>query len=138
MTKSIPGRGTKHRAQPHIVIVEDNGDVSDALEIVFRTSGYEVSVACTAAAAVKACRAIAARGAVADLMLLDLSLPDASGLEALQETADAGVQPRVTVAITGHADPHVAAVCRAAGCHDVVVKPVGVRDLVARAAAWME
>jgi len=125
------------RALPHVVIVEDNDDVAGALQLLFRTSGYEVSVACTAAAALATCRAVAERGAVADLMLLDLSLPDASGLQALQATAAAGVRPRVTVALTGHSDPQVVAACRAAGCHDVMVKPVGVRDLVARAATWV-
>lgn len=121
----------------HVVIVEDNGAVASMLETAFRASGYYVSVAATAAAAVAACEAAVAHGMRADLMLLDLSLPDASGLSALERAIAGGVAPRITVALTGHADPAVAAACRASGCRDVLVKPLSVRELLSRAAAWL-
>jgi CheY-like chemotaxis protein len=122
---------------PCVVIVDDNDDVAEALQLFFGLAGYETHIANSAAAAIAACTAVARRGAVADLMLLDLSLPDAGGLAALQAATASGVRPRVTVALTGHTDPATAAECRAAGCREVVIKPVGIRDLVARAAAWL-
>jgi len=126
-----------NQTKPHVVIVEDNDDAATALQILFRGSGYTVSVASTAAQAFAACRSAAAQGSVADLMLLDLSLPDASGLDALEAAVAARVQPRITVALTGDADPDVAATCRAAGCHEVMVKPVGARELLGLAARWL-
>ncbi len=122
---------------PCVVIVEDNADVADVLRFYFGAAGYETHVATSAAAAVAACEAVAERGVVADLMLLDLSLPDAGGLVALEATTALGARPRVTIALTGHADPGTAAECHAAGCRDVIVKPVSMRDLVTRAAAWL-
>jgi DNA-binding response OmpR family regulator len=121
----------------HVIIVEDNNDVAEAFCLLFEASGYAVTVAHTVAGAVAACRTVAQRGTVADLMLLDITLPDASGLDALEQAAASGVRPRVTVALTGHADARVAADCLAAGCRDVVLKPVGLRELVARANTWL-
>lgn len=125
------------KAPPHVVIVEDNDDAATALAILFRGSGYTVNVASTAAEAFAACRSAASQGAVPDLMFLDLSLPDANGLDVLEATAAAQVQPRITVALTGDADPNVAADCRAAGCREVMVKPVSGRELLALAARWL-
>jgi DNA-binding response OmpR family regulator len=120
-----------------VVIVEDDADVAEALRLFFGAAGYEAHVANSAAAAVAACKTAAERGTVADLMLLDLSLPDAGGLTALAAATASGVRPRVTIALTGHTDPGTAAECRAAGCRDVIVKPVAMRELVARAAVWL-
>jgi CheY-like chemotaxis protein len=122
---------------PHVVIVEDNTDSASALSIMFSVSGYRVSVAHTATAAIAACHAASVdRGAVADLMLLDLSLPDADGLTVLAAATASGVAPRVTVALTGHNDKQIAAKCRAAGCRDVLVKPVSLRHLIEQAKGW--
>ncbi len=134
-------RGAKpkagHPVAPHVIIVEDNDDAAHALSVVFSLSGYGVTVAHTARAAVEACQAVrATRGRAADLMLLDLTLPDSGGLVALARATVAGVAPRVTVALTGHDDAAIAAECRAAGCADVMLKPVSLTDLIARANAW--
>jgi CheY-like chemotaxis protein len=73
----------------------------------------------------------------ADLMLLDLTLPDGDGLSVLAAAAEMGRLPATTVALTGHDDPAVTARCRAAGCRDVLLKPVPARELLARAADWL-
>ncbi len=122
---------------PHVVIVEDNEDSASALSIMFSAAGYGVSVAHTATAAIAACRAASVdRGAVADLMLLDLSLPDADGLTVLAATTASGVAPRVTVALTGYDDKRTAAKCRAAGCREVLLKPVSLTHLLEQAKGW--
>jgi DNA-binding response OmpR family regulator len=137
MKKTTPRSKPLRQEAPHVIIVEDNDDTAHALSVVFSTSGYGVSVAHTVHAAIEACRALRAeRGAVADLMLLDLTLPDGDGLTALARATAAGAAPRVTVALTGHDDAAIVAQCRAAGCVDVMLKPVSLTDLVARANAW--
>jgi len=115
-----------------VLIVEDHELAADAWRLLFEASGYTVRLATTAAAAVAACR-----DRPTDLMLLDLSLPDGSGLDVLAATAAAGTTPRVNVALTGHDDPVVAARCREAGCVAVLVKPVAPRDLLGRVATWL-
>jgi CheY-like chemotaxis protein len=70
-------------------------------------------------------------------MLLDLTLPDGSGLEILEELGADAPRPRVTVALTGRDEPEVARRCYALGCAAVLVKPVPARELLRRADAWL-
>ena len=41
------------------------------------------------------------------------------------------------VALTGHDDTETAERCRAAGCADVLVKPVPARELISKVAGWL-
>ena len=77
-----------------------------------------------------------ARRDPADLVLLDLTLPDGNGLDLVEPLRTAGC--KTIVALTGHDDPETKARCLAAGCTDVLVKPVPARTLVARAAEWLD
>jgi CheY-like chemotaxis protein len=120
-------------APTDVLIVEDHPLAADAWRLLFEATGYQVRVAGTAAEAVQAC---AERPT--DLMLLDLTLPDGYGLEVLAKTRADGTEPRVTVALTGHDDRRIADQCRAAGCRDVLVKPVAPRDLLGRVAQWLQ
>ena len=106
-----------------ILIVEVNADAGDAMRMLLAASGHDVQVAGTVADAIAACN-----DSPFDLMLLDLTLPDGDGLEVLERAA-AG--PAVTLALTGWDDPAIIARCRAAGCHDVLIKPVSARTLLA-------
>ena len=73
-----------------------------------------------------------------ELLLLDVTLPDGEGLEVLERLRAAGRLPRVAVALTGHDDEALAARCRAAGCRDVLLKPVPIRVLLAKTREWLE
>ncbi len=115
----------------HVLIVEDSFDVANAYRILFEARGYRVSVADLVAAAVE--RALADP---VDFMLLDLSLPDGSGLEVLDALRERGL-PTTTVALTGHDDAAIRRRCLDAGCTEVLVKPVSPRELLAKMAAWI-
>ena len=104
---------------PSILLVEDSTLVTDALRILFEETGHQVTVAATAAEAIRA-----ATGARHDVMLLDLGLPDADGLTVLDALAPRGLAPHRTIALTGDGDAATVARCRAAGCHEVLLKPV--------------
>jgi CheY-like chemotaxis protein len=116
----------------HILVVEDNVDVGDAFRVLFESTGRRVSVVRTVAEALAAARA----GPV-DLMLLDLTLPDGSGLEILEELDESPSRPRVSVALTGRDEPGVARRCEELGCAAVLVKPVPARELLRRADEWL-
>ncbi|HEY0970752.1 MAG TPA: response regulator [Gemmatimonadales bacterium] len=117
----------------HVLLVEDSTLVTDALTILLESAGHVVRVAASAADAIAL-----GTGTRAQLMLLDLSLPDGDGLSVLATLRDAGAEPAITVALTGHDDPSVRERCLAAGCRDVLVKPVPARELLARVAEWAE
>lgn len=116
----------------HVLVVEDNVDVGDAFRVLFEATGRRVSVVRTVADALATARA----GPV-DLMLLDLTLPDGSGLEVLETLNDAPSRPRIAVALTGRDEPDVVRRCYDLGCAAVLVKPVPTRELLRRANEWL-
>ena len=118
--------------RPLVLIVDDSSHVTGPLEILFEETGRRVVIADSVAAAVRACEAERP-----DLMLLDVSLPDGDGLGVLAQLAGRSGMPTVTVALTGHDDPLPVQRCRAAGCRDVLLKPVPVRELLRLAAEWL-
>jgi DNA-binding response OmpR family regulator len=114
----------------HILIVEDNQLVIDALTIVFDASGRRVVGA----------RSIAEALAMTDtdpaaLVLLDLGLPDGDGLSLIGPLRGAGC---MVVALTGDDDPGKRQRCLDAGCLDVLVKPVAVKKLMSLAEQWID
>jgi len=111
--------------------VEDSELVSGALRVLFENTDRRVSIAGSVADALST-----ASTDPADLVLLDLTLPDGNGLVLVEPLIGAGC--RTVVALTGHDDPETRARCIEAGCADVLVKPVPARELVARSAAWLD
>src|SRR5207237_1171652 len=76
---TLPSRIPKTRsknAKAHVLIVEDNELVTNALRILFEETGRRVTVAHSVAEAVHA-----GANDPPDLLLLDLTLPDGDGLE---------------------------------------------------------
>jgi CheY-like chemotaxis protein len=63
-------------------------------------------------------------------MLLDISLPDEDGLAVLEALDARGMRPSTTFAMTGHSDAATRERCIAAGCSDVLLKPVPVNQLL--------
>jgi DNA-binding response OmpR family regulator len=108
-----------------ILLVEDSQLVTDALRILFDDSGYNVLTAASVSEAVEC-----ATNAAIDVMLLDLTLPDGNGLEVLKTLRERVSLPRVTLAMTGHTDARSRSACFEAGCADVLLKPVPIRDLL--------
>jgi len=108
-----------------VLIVEDSTLVTDAFRILIEAAGYDVDVAATVAEAIELGSA-----KQADLMLLDLTLPDGNGLEVLDGLRDRDRAPKVTLAMTGHNDPKMRHSCLHAGCADVLLKPLSIGEIV--------
>ena len=118
-------------AVPHILLVEDSPLVSEAMRVLFEETGHRVTLAANAAEAIEAATATSP-----DVMLLDLGLPDADGLTVLDALTKRGLAPRRTIALTGDDDAATIRRCRAAGCHEVLLKPVSPRDLLGKVEGW--
>jgi CheY-like chemotaxis protein len=116
---------------PHILLVEDSPLVSEAMRVLFEETGHRVTLAASAAEAIDAASSMSP-----DVMLLDLGLPDADGLTVLDTLTARGRAPHRTIALTGDGDDATYARCRAAGCHDVLLKPVSPRELLRRVGEW--
>ena len=110
---------------PRVLLVEDSPMISGALKILLESGGFEVTLAETAA------QAAAWEGPEkADVMILDLGLPDADGLSVIKSLDDRGMKPITTFAMTGRNDEETIERCMAAGCDDVLLKPVPVQQLL--------
>lgn len=99
--------------------------ISGALKMLLESSGLEVTIAASVADAVDW-----AGAEPADVMLLDIGLPDADGLSVISKLDALGKRPRTIYAMTGHSDAATRERCMAAGCDDVLLKPVPVHQLL--------
>ena len=119
-------------ALPHVMLAEDNELVCGAMRVLFEETGHRVTTVPTISAAVAA-----ASHDPVDLLLLDLGLADGDGLGVLKELGARGHLPRISVALTGRDEPEVIARCRAAGCQEVLLKPVPARELLRMVREWL-
>ncbi len=104
-----------------ILVVDDNRQIADFLaESMLPSLGYEVLVARDANTAKKV---IKQHKAKFDLMLLDLQLPDMTGLELLRHLDKDGYHIP-TILMTGHGSEQVAAEAFRLGVHDYLSKPL--------------
>ena len=126
---SAPGSPATNTAA-HVLLVEDSEAVSSAMRILIEAAGFRFTSADSVAGAI-------ARGTAdpAQLVLLDLTLPDGEGLAVIHLLRAAGCGQ--FVALTGHDDEATRRRCLDAGCMDVLVKPVPARTLVGKLARWL-
>jgi DNA-binding response OmpR family regulator len=117
-------------AQAHVLVVEDNELVSSALRILFESANHRLSVAASIAETLN----VAAHDPP-DLVFLDLTLPDGDGLNAVPPLIASGC--RAIVVLTGHDDYETRQRCLAAGCAEVLVKPVPSQELLAKSVALL-
>jgi DNA-binding NtrC family response regulator len=101
-----------------MLIVEDNADLCQTLAEIFRKSGHKVHTALSGAEAQKILKT-----ELIDLVLLDLRLPDMSGIKVLELVKE--VDPDILVVmITAVAnDPRPAVEAMKAGAYDYLTKP---------------
>jgi CheY-like chemotaxis protein len=114
------------------MVAEDNELVCDAMRVLFEETGHRVTTVPSILAAVQS-----ATADPVDLLLLDLGLADGDGLEVLRQLAARGALPRVSVALTGRDEQEIVTACRAAGCREVLLKPVPARELLRMAREWV-
>jgi DNA-binding response OmpR family regulator len=105
-----------------VLVVEDDSAIGEPLATKLRREGFDVTLVQTAAAALSA--------PPADLVLLDLGLPDAHGFEVCRQLRSRSAVPIIIV--TARDDETDRVVGLELGADDYVVKPFGFRELVAR------
>jgi two-component system KDP operon response regulator KdpE len=108
-----------------VLVVDDEPQITRALQTTLRGAGYEVDAAATGEEAL-------ARAAAhpPEAVILDLVLPDRSGVEVCRELRGWSRAPILILSAVGDEDEKVAALD--AGADDYVTKPFGVDELLAR------
>jgi two-component system KDP operon response regulator KdpE len=111
-----------------ILLVEDDPALRRALRTMMRSRDLEVVEADTGEQAV-----VLASGGAADLVLLDLGLPDIDGLEVLRRIRTFSAVP--VVVLTAHHQQAEKIRALDSGADDYVTKPFDVEELLARVRA---
>jgi two-component system response regulator RegX3 len=105
-----------------ILLVEDDADIAEPLVVGLRREGFDVVHVRTASDALAS--------PPADLVLLDLGLPDAHGFEVCRQMRMRSAVPIIILTARGDEIDRVAGL--ELGADDYVVKPFGIRELAAR------
>jgi two-component system, OmpR family, alkaline phosphatase synthesis response regulator PhoP len=113
-----------------VLLVEDDGDIAEAITYQLEKAGLQVRVARTGEEGLEAAR----RGA--DLVLLDLNLPGMDGLEVCRLIRRQSATARVPILIvSARADEVDRVLGLEMGADDYIVKPFSLKELAARCRA---
>jgi signal transduction histidine kinase/ActR/RegA family two-component response regulator len=108
-----------------VLLVEDDPVSRDSIRDVLAATGYRVRSVDTRGAALHEMAA-----APVDLVLLDVHLPDGSGLDIVGELRAAADRPLAVVALSADRVGNVAGEAMAAGCDRFGLKPLAARELL--------
>lgn len=111
-----------------ILLVDDQADAIDALAMLLELDGHEVRTAYSGAGAL----AIVA-SFTPDLALIDMAMPDMSGIELARQLRQMGALARTRlIALTGYSDEANKQKASAAGFDAHIAKPLSAEQL-----AWV-
>ncbi len=108
---------------PRVLIIEDEYALAAALSTVVRRLGAEAVVAASGQSGLDK-----AKGQTFDVILLDIGLPDMSGLKVLSALKATGQEAPVLI-ITAHGTLENALEARRLGAHDYFLKPLNLPEM---------
>jgi two-component system response regulator RegX3 len=106
----------------HILVVEDEDAIAEPLVEGLQREGFEITRVANGNDALEA--------AACDLVLLDLRLPDIDGLDVCRQLRERSRVPIIVVTARGEEADRVVGL--ELGADDYLVKPYGLRELIAR------
>src|SRR5215207_5088296 len=115
---------------PRVLVVDDEPQILRGLKVVLRQAGFEVDTAATKSEALDR---VAVRPP--EMLVLDLILPDGSGVEVCEEIRGWSQLPIIVLSAVGDEREKVRALD--AGADDYLTKPFGTDELLARLRALM-
>jgi len=122
------GSEAARRGKVRVLLVEDEEDLVRSLSYSLEAAGYQVSSALDGATALRL-----ATAQPPDIVLLDLMLPDISGLEVCRRIRASGHAPQpIVIMVTARGEEVDRVVGFEVGADDYLVKPFSVRELLLR------
>ncbi|SFW18227.1 response regulator [Nitrosovibrio sp. Nv17] len=124
-----------HESNPHtpaaqVLVIDDEPQIRRFVDISLRSQGYATLLAATG---LEGLTLLASQGA--DLVILDLGLPDKDGSEVLQELRQWSSVPVIVLTVRSGEEQKVALLDL--GANDYVTKPFSVDELMARIRAFL-
>lgn len=126
----LPTETTPGAPAARILIIDDEPQIRKFIDISLRSQGYATLLASTGG---EGLTLLASKGA--DLVVLDLGLPDEDGKDVLKELRQWSRVPVIVLTVRSSEDEKVAVLD--AGANDYVTKPFGVEELMARIRAFL-
>jgi len=118
----------------HVLVIEDEHDVSEVIEYNLRLAGYETKAVTTAAEGISIAQKLRP-----SLILLDLMLPDRPGTEVCRILKASGDTRHIPIImVTARADEIDRVVGFELGADDYVTKPFSMRELLLRVKRTIE
>ncbi len=115
---------------PRVLVIDDEPQIRKFVDISLRSQGYATLLAATGQEGLSL---LASKGA--DIVVLDLGLPDRDGREVLQELRQWSRVPVIVLTVRSGEEEKVALLD--AGANDYVTKPFGIGELMARLRALL-
>jgi two-component system response regulator AtoC len=109
----------------HILIADDDAAIRGLLRTFLESEGYSISEAQTGGEVVK----LISNGHNVDLLLMDLRMPELSGIEILQKIEDQSLDVPV-VLMTAFGTSNIAIKAIQLGAHDYITKPFELEDVL--------
>ena len=114
---ALPDRFSSTQPKGRILVIDDEEDIRESLEALLSLEGYSVDMGQNGAEGLKKLE-----GREYDLVLLDLMMPDRSGMEVLQEMRERDRETPVFM-ITAYGSTQVAVDALKSGANDYFSKP---------------
>ncbi len=111
--------------KPRVLIIDDEPSIRTMLKAALTAHGYEVFEAATGAEGVSSASVFHPH-----LIILDLGLPDISGVQVLQQLRSWTMVPVIVLTVTDAEDSKVSLLDK--GADDYLTKPFGLQELLAR------
>jgi len=111
-----------------ILVVEDEANIRSMVSTMLETSGYQALLAATCSSA-----KMMFESHLPDLVILDLGLPDADGIDFIKYVRKDSLMPIIVLSARTHEKDKVLALDL--GANDYVTKPFGSGELLARVRA---
>ena len=121
----MPEQNESASSMTNVLIIDDENQIRKFLDIALRAQGYKTLLAENGQ---KGLELLALQGA--DLVILDLGLPDLDGYEVLSELRTSSHVPVIVLSVRANEEEKVKLLD--AGANDYVTKPFSVQELVAR------
>lgn len=115
---------------PRVLVIDDEPQIRKFVDISLRSQGYATLLAETGQ---QGLGILASKGA--DIVVLDLGLPDLDGRDVLAELRRWSSVPVIVLTVRSGEDEKVALLD--AGANDYVTKPFGIEELLARIRAFL-
>ncbi len=109
----------------HILVVDDEPAIRELVADILQDEGYKVRVAENAAAAKQSLRQQRA-----DVILLDVWMPDMDGISLLKEWSVAGDLDAPVIMMSGHGTVETAVEATRLGAYDFIEKPISLAKLL--------